>query len=97
MTNHSFVIRKINDEYDSRGHTKVSSPRSRRLSIPHIDTFQSQWMIQLPHGVDEYTYPPDADRSIIDGRTLVEVCNSDIIQWVPQAEEVPPAEEPDFA
>jgi hypothetical protein len=54
-------------------------------------------MVQLPHGVEEYTYPPDADRSIIDGRTLVEVCNADIIQWVPQAEEVPPAEEPDFA
>lgn len=28
MTNHSFIIRKVNDEYDSRGHTKVLIPPS---------------------------------------------------------------------
>ena len=54
-------------------------------------------MIQLPHGVEEYHYPPDADKSIIDGRTLVEICNADVVNWVPQPREVAPAEEPDLA
>lgn len=37
MTNHSFIIRKVNDEYDSRGHTKVPFPvpSSYHPLIPH--------------------------------------------------------------
>jgi hypothetical protein len=97
MTNHSFVIRKINDEYDSRGHTKASQVYHLFKAFLLSMLSQSQWMIQLPHGVEEHQYPPDADKSIFDGRTLTEICDADIVNWVPQPKEVALAEEPDLA
>jgi hypothetical protein len=54
-------------------------------------------MISLPAGTEEYTYPPDADKSIIDGRTLVEICTADVVNWVPQADEAEIGDEPDLA
>jgi hypothetical protein len=54
-------------------------------------------MISLPAGIEEYTYPPNADKSIVDGRTLVEICSADVVNWVPQADEVEIGDEPDLA
>lgn len=53
-------------------------------------------MISLPHGITEYAYPANADKSVLTGRTLVEVCSTAVVNWAPRAQETGLQDEPEL-
>lgn len=53
-------------------------------------------MISLPQGIAEYTYPVDADKSVLTERTLVEVCSSAVVNWIPRSKETGLIDEPEL-